>query len=156
MTEPAIYETQQDGYTISTDKARLDVTAIYAYLTNDSYWSHGIPRPIVERGIQGALCFGVYQGDQQVGFARVITDYTTFAYLLDVFILGPYRSRGLGKWLVKTILAHPELQTIRNWMLSTSDAQGLYARFGFTPLEHPEHVMARRDPQAFLRCAGLD
>jgi GNAT superfamily N-acetyltransferase len=151
MIDLPVVECQKDGFTISTDKSRLDVTAIYEYLTGDSYWSHGIPRCIVERSIQGALCFGVYQGEQQVGFARVITDASTFAYLLDVFILGPYRKRGLGKWLVETILAHPQLQTIRSWMLSTWDAQELYARYGFTPLEHPEYMMTRRDPQVFLR-----
>ncbi len=97
------FELQRDGYTISTDKARLDISAIHEYLSERSYWAEGRPREVVERAIENSLCFGVYEGERQAGFARVVTDYATFAWLCDVFILEDYRGRGLGKWLVETI-----------------------------------------------------
>src|SRR5436190_20761112 len=112
MSEPII-QIERNGYTISNDKSRLDVTAIHAYLAR-SYWSPGIPKPVVERAIAGALCFGLFtEAGTQVGFARMITDTATFAYLADVYVLEEHRGKGLGKWLIQTILAHPSLQGLR-------------------------------------------
>ena len=126
------------GFCISTNPARLDVDVIHGYLAQ-SYWAKGIPREIVKRSIRCSLCFGVYEAadpergesERQVGFARVITDRATFAYLADVFVLEGWRRRGLSKWLLETILAHPDLQGLRRFCLGTRDAQGLYARYGF-------------------------
>ncbi len=118
-------------YEISTDKARLDLAMIHDYLSNRSYGAAGIPLSVVKESIENALCFGVYYQGRQVGFARVVTDYATTAYIGDVFVLEPYRGRGLGKRLVKTILDHPELQGLRLWLLGTKDAHGLYGKFGF-------------------------
>ena len=103
MSEPAILEYHKDGYTISTDKTRLDIPVIHSYLSDEAYWSQGIPLEIVERGIKNSLCFGLYQGETQAGFARVISDYASFAYLCDVFILEPFRRQGLGKWLMACV-----------------------------------------------------
>lgn len=125
---------------ISAETNRIDIDFVHTFLTT-SYWAKGISREIVARGIANSLCFGVYIGDQQVGFARVITDRATFAYLSDVFILEGYQGRGLGKRLIEAILAHPELQGLRRWLLATADAHGLYAQFGFEPLAHPEKYM---------------
>lgn len=154
MSEPALFERLLGEYSLSTDRSRLDLPAIHAYLSQESYWSKGIPYEIVARAIQNSLCFGVYKGQTQVGFARVISDYTTFAYLCDVFILEPYRGQGLGKWLVASILEHPSLQGLRNFMLFTWDAHGLYARFGFAPPAHPERIMTRADPDIYRRPAA--
>ncbi len=118
-------------YEISTDKARLDLAMIHDYLSNRSYWALGVPLSVVKESIENALCFGVYYQGRQVGFARVVTDYATTAYIGDVFVLEPYRGRGLGKRLVRTILDHPELQGLRLWLLGTKDAHGLYGKFGF-------------------------
>lgn len=125
---------------ISAETNRIDIDFVHTFLTT-SYWAKGISREIVARSIANSLCFGVYIGDQQVGFARVITDRATFAYLSDVFILEEYQGRGLGKRLIEAILAHPELQGLRRWLLATADAHGLYAQFGFEPLAHPEKYM---------------
>jgi GNAT superfamily N-acetyltransferase len=119
-----------DGYEISTDPTRLDIDAMHAYLTR-SYWSPGIPRDVVERAARGSLCFGVYQGDRQVGLARVVTDHATFAYLCDVYVLEEHRGKGLSKWLMREVMAHPALTGARRVMLGTRDAHGLYARHGF-------------------------
>jgi uncharacterized protein YndB with AHSA1/START domain/GNAT superfamily N-acetyltransferase len=137
----ALVESDRTGeYQISTDKRRLDIGVIHAFLTT-SYWSPGIPRAVVERAIEGSLCFGVYRDDEQVGFARVVTDRATFGYLADVFILEPHRDRGLARRLVQTILAHPDLAGVRRFMLATQDAHRLYRGFGFAALAHPEHIM---------------
>ena len=142
-------ESKRDGYTISTDKSRLDVAAIHAYLTR-SYWSPGIPKAIVERAIRGAMCFGLFDSQgQQVGFARMITDTATFAYLADVYVLEEHRGKGLGKWIVETILAHPSLQGLRRILLATRDAHELYARFGFKPLATPESFMSIHRSNAY-------
>jgi len=133
-------------YTISTDRSRLDVALIHEFLSHRSYWAQGISRGTVERAISHSLCFGVYAGDHQVGFARITTDYAALAYLADVFILEPYRARGLGKWLVECIVNHPELQGLRRWLLATLDAHGLYARYGFEPLTSPERYMVATNP----------
>jgi GNAT superfamily N-acetyltransferase len=129
------------GYKISTDKALLDVDMIYNYLNDESYWAQGIPREKLEKAIANSLCFGVYEGDKQVGFARVITDNATFAYLCDVFILTAFRKKGLSKWLVQTIINHDDVQGLRRWSLATADAQGLYNQFGFTQIIKPERWM---------------
>jgi GNAT superfamily N-acetyltransferase len=138
------------GYTISTDPNRLDRRVIHAFLA-DSYWARGIPRDVLDRAIANSLCFGVYEGALQVGFARVITDKATYAYLADVFVLESHRGKGLGKWLVQVILGHPELSGLRRWALVTRDAHGLYARHGFTALPHPERHMEISDPDVYLR-----
>jgi len=149
MTDHPVIETQRDGYTISTDKARFDVAAIHAYLTR-SYWSPGIPRAVVEKAIAGALCFGLFSEQcNQVGFARMITDCATFAYLADVYVLEEHRGKGLGKWIVETILAHPSLQGLRRILLATRDAHALYARFGFEPLATPESFMSIHRPNVY-------
>jgi GNAT superfamily N-acetyltransferase len=135
-------EWHRGDYTISTDPARVDVTVVHGYLTR-SYWAAGIPQETVRRSIDGSLVFGLYHDAQQIGFARVITDRATFAYLADVFVLESYRGQGLGTWLVATIIAHPELQGLRRWLLATRDAHGLYRLVGFTPLDRPELFMER-------------
>jgi GNAT superfamily N-acetyltransferase len=149
MVEYPIIETQRDGYIISTDKARFDVAAIHAYLTR-SYWSPGIPRAVVEKAIAGALCFGLFSEQRnQVGFARAITDGATFSYLADVYVLEEHRGKGLGKWIVETILAHPSLQGLRRILLATRDAHKLYAQFGFEPLATPESLMSIHRPNVY-------
>ena len=130
-------------YDISTDPRRLQLDAIHAYLTR-SYWSPGIPKELVERAIANSLCFGIYLGQAQVGFARVVTDKATFAYLSDVYVLEEHRGQGLSKRLVETIQAHPELQGLRRFLLATKDAHGLYAQFGFAPPASPENLMEIR------------
>ncbi len=137
----------RDPFTISTDPARLDFDVIHGYLQR-AYWSPGVPREVVEKAARHSLCFGVYEGDGQIGYARVISDYAVFAYLADVFILERYRGQGLGKWLVACVLAHPDLQNLRKWMLATRDAHGLYAQYGFRPLPTPAMIMERRSPDA--------
>lgn len=138
----------KDDYTISTDKDILDILYIHQFLTT-SYWAEGIPVTTVQRSIEGSLCFGVYKGQQQIGFARVISDLATYAYLADVFIDEKHRGKGLSKWLVKEILQYPDLQGIRRFELGTRDAHGLYAQFGFTPLPHPEIFMQIRFPDVY-------
>ncbi len=132
-----------DGYTISDDPDRLDLDMIHGYLARESYWAQGVPRETVARAIQHSLPFGVYRDGAQVGFARVISDRATYAYLEDVFILPAHRGRGLSKWLVATILAHPELQGLRRWALATRDAHGLYRQFGFETVSKPQNRMER-------------
>lgn len=129
------------GFTISTDKSLLDVEMIYNYLSHESYWAKNIPKEKVLRSIENSMCFGVYKDGVQVGFARVTSDKATFAYIADVFITGGFRGLGLSKWLVQTILAHPDLQGLRRWLLATADAHRLYSQFGFLPLTSPERWM---------------
>jgi GNAT superfamily N-acetyltransferase len=129
------------GFMISTDKKLLDVDMIYRYLSEESYWSKHIPFERVKTSIENSMCFGIYKDDKQVGFARMITDKATFAYLCDVFVLEAHRGLSLSKWLVQTILAHPELQGLRRRLLATADAHGLYSQFGFVPLTSPENWM---------------
>ncbi len=124
----------------SSDKTKLNVDFIFNYL-NNSYWGKNRPREIVERSIRNSLCFGVYIKEKQIGFARVITDFSIFAYLVDVFIVDEFKGNGIGKKLIETILNYPELKTIKKWMLSTSDAQEFYKHFGFTALKNPQKVM---------------
>lgn len=140
----------RDGFTVSCDPAKLDLTVVATFL-GDSYWAKGIPVETVRRSIEGSLCFALLAGERQVGFARVITDRTTIAYLGDVFVLPAHRGMGLGKWLVECVLAHPELQGLRRWVLVTLDAHGLYQQFGFQPLARPDRFMERHDPQVYSR-----
>jgi GNAT superfamily N-acetyltransferase len=142
--ETTVNEWSCGEYTISTDKERLDLKAVHGFLSRGSYWARGIPLETVVRSVEHSLSFGVYNAHQQVGFARVITDYATFGYIADVFILTPFRGQGLGKWLMRTILSHPELQGLRSWMLATRDAHELYRKVGFDALPNPERWMARR------------
>jgi GNAT superfamily N-acetyltransferase len=145
-------EWKRESFTISTDRERLDRKTIHDFLRN-SYWARGIPRGVVDRSIENALCFGLYEGEKQVGFARVITDYATFAYLSDVFVLESHRGRGLSKWLMEVVLGHPDLQNLRRWTLATRDAHGLYEQFGFRPLSNPERLMEIVDMDIYLRNA---
>ena len=135
-------------YEISTDKQRLDVAAIHGYLAQ-SYWSPGVTRDVIERAIEGSLCFGVFHQDKQVGFARVVTDKATFAYLADVFILEPHRGKGLSKRLMESVFAHPDLQGLRRFLLATKDAHGLYKQFGFTELANPARFMEIHKPDVY-------
>ena len=139
------YEVQQNDFCISTDKSKLDINIIYDYLCNESYWAKNIPVQIVQRSIEGSYCFGLYVTENsitmQIGFARVITDCATFAYLADVFVLETYRGKGLSKWMMKTIMVCPDLQGLRRWLLATKDAHGLYLQFGFAALDKPERIM---------------
>ena len=145
------------GYTISDDPVRLDLDVIHRYLSAESYWAKGIPRETVARSVAGSLCFGVYVDDDQrepgtspqVGFARVITDRATFAWLADVFVLPAHRGRGLSKQLLAAILAHPELQGLRRFMLATADAHGLYRQFGWKEPARPQSLLERRREQAY-------
>lgn len=139
---------ERGGFAISTDPERLDRSLVHDFLRG-SYWANGIPREIVDRSIDNAISFGVYEGDRQVGFARVISDRATFAYLSDVFIVESHRGRGLGVWLMEVVMGHPDLQNLRRWILATRDAHGLYRRFGFTDLAHPERIMEIVDPDAY-------
>lgn len=153
--DPAPLRWQRNGFTIDTDRARVDLDVVHGFLT-ECYWAKGIPRDVVKRSIDGALCFGIYrEGEgaraEQVGFARVITDFATYAYIGDVFVLEPWRGLGLSKWLMECITAHPELQGLRRWVLATRDAHGLYRQFGFTGIQHPERWMHRWDPDVYTR-----
>jgi len=134
-------EWTRGAYAINTDKARLDVAAIHAYLSEQSYWARNIPRQLVEKSIANSLCYGIYLGREQAGFGRVITDYATFGYFSDIFVLEPHRGKGLSKWLVECILTDPEFRPLRNWTLYTKDAHGLYAGFGFGAPGDPASVM---------------
>jgi GNAT superfamily N-acetyltransferase len=145
------YEIRNGDLLISTDKALLDRGFIHQFLSERSYWAGGISRETVNRAIENSLCFGVYQAGQPAGFARVVTDYATFAWLADVFIDESRRARGLGKQLVGAVLAHPQLAGLRRTLLGTRDAHGLYARFGFGPLEHVERFMQIQNPLAYQR-----
>ena len=135
-------EVCRDHFTISTDPARLDMDAIADMLTR-AYWAKGRTREVIARYLQHSLTFGVYDGTNQIGLARVVTDYTTFAYLCDVFIHEDYRGRGLGKWVMETVHAHPELQGLRRWLLATRDAHSLYEQYGWTLLANPEGWMEK-------------
>jgi GNAT superfamily N-acetyltransferase len=144
MNKP-VYESRRDSFLISTDPARLQLEAICEFLAR-SYWANNRPKEVIARSIINSLCFGVYDGEEQVGFARVITDYATYAWLCDVFIHENYRGRGLGKWLMACVLAHPDLQSPKRWALATQDAHGFYRQFGFSAIQHPEKLMERVIP----------
>lgn len=137
-----IQEWQRGEYSISTDVNRLDLGVIHQFLAT-SYWAEGLPLEVLQRSIQNSLVFGIYKDKQQIGFARVVTDYSTFAYLADVFVWESFRGQGLGKWLIQTIISHPELQGLRRWLLATKDAHELYRQFGFTELLNPDRFMEK-------------
>jgi GNAT superfamily N-acetyltransferase len=135
-------------YVISTDQTRFNVPLIHEFLRS-SYWAENIPLAVVEKSMRHSLCFGAFCGSEQVAFARVISDFATFAYLADVFVVPAHRRRGVSKLMVRSILDHPELQGLRRLLLFTKDAHGLYARFGFQPLKHPEDVMSLHHPDVY-------
>ena len=141
-------EWTRDRLTVTTDKARLDRSVIHAFLRT-SYWAENIPLSVVDKAIDNSLCFGLLDEDRQIGFARVITDSATFAYLADVFVLPEHRGRGLGTWLVECTVSHPELQGLRRRLLGTRDAHGLYEKFGFTPLRRPQTFMEIFNPDVY-------
>jgi GNAT superfamily N-acetyltransferase len=137
-----------DGIVVDTDPNRLDLSVVHGFLAG-SYWARGIPFDAVERSVKNSLCFGLYDGELQIGFARLITDQATFAYLADVFVVESHRGRGLGKLLMSAVVAHPSVQGLRRWLLATRDAHELYARYGFKPLAAPERFMELHAPDVY-------
>lgn len=146
MTAAREREWQRGEYTVSTDNNRLDIRTIHDFMANRSYWALGRPIETMQRALDNSLNFGLYKDQQQIGFARVVTDYATFAWIADVFVLPAHRGKGLSKWLMELILSHPDLQGFCRWVLATKDAHNLYARFGFIALHRPERWMERPDP----------
>jgi GNAT superfamily N-acetyltransferase len=144
-------EWRRGEYQISTDPARLDLRLIHGFLAGSSYWARDVPADVIARALAHSFCFGLYAPAGQIGLARVVTDRATFAYLADVFVLPEQRGHGLSKWLMETVVAHPELQGLRRFLLNTRDAHGLYRQFGFTSLAHPEWAMERFDPDVYAR-----
>lgn len=142
MTNNQTYEIYYGEYFFSTNPERLQLDVIAGFL-KQSYWAATRPLDLIKRTLETSLCFGVYHGSLQVGFARVVTDYASVAWLCDVFIDTPYRGRGLGKLLIQTIVTHPDLQTVRRWTLNTRDAHELYRKFGFSELREPKYSMER-------------
>ena len=140
---------RQGEYEIDTDKRRLDIAAIHRFLSKESYWAPNRTLEQTLTAIENSLCFGLYKGREQVGFARVITDKATFAYIGDVYVLEAHRGQGLSKWLMKTIIEQPDLQGLRRWLLATRDAHGLYEQYGFCVLVHPDRWMERPAPDAY-------
>lgn len=145
-------ETVYNGeYSISTDQSKFDLAVIHNYLANESYWAQHIPMETVQKMIANSLSFGVFHRHEQIGFARMITDKTVFAYLADVFILPAYRGQGLSKWLMQTIISHPDLQGLRRILLVTSDAHGLYEKFGFELIKNPDKFMHIHNPDVYTK-----
>ncbi len=142
MSRPT-WERFKDEYVISTDPSRLDVSLIHTFLSQSSYWAQNRSLERVILSIENSLNFGLYHDERQIGFARIVTDYATFAWLADVFIIEDYRGHGLGKWLIETVVGHPALQVLRRWVLATRDAHGLYGQFGFVELRQPHSWMER-------------
>lgn len=142
-------EWQNGEFTVSTDRRRLRIDLIHKYLSEESYWARERTFEQTATAIKNSLPFGLYKGENQIGFARVVTDYATFAYLGDVFVLPEYQGRGLSKFLMQTILAHPDLQNFRRWILATRDAHALYEKYEFAALRHPERWMERTAPNAY-------
>ena len=140
----------KDGYLVSTDKSKIDVETVHHFLSR-SYWAENIPLDVVRKSIENSLCFGIYHEEKLVGFARAISDFATFAYLADVFILPEERGKGLSKWLLAIILEHPQLQALRRFTLATRDAHSLYAQFGFSLFDKPERWMQKHDPDVYKR-----
>lgn len=144
------YQTwQRDKFEISTDKARLQIDVIQQFLANESYWASTRTLEQTKIAIENSVCFGIYDAEKQVGFARVVSDFATFAYIGDVFVLSDYRGHGLSKWLMEAMLEHPDLQGLRRWILATKDAHGLYSQFGFHGLKFPERWMELPAPNAY-------
>lgn len=148
-----VYEVRDKMYSITTDSSKLDVNVIHKYLSEESYWAKGIPKHVVEKSIANSLCFGLFYDEEQIGFARLITDKATFAYLADVFVLETHRGKGLSKWLMQTIQAHPDVQNLRRWLLTTKDAHGLYEQTGWTkvPDDYVYRLMMRHNPDVYLK-----
>lgn len=142
-------EWQRENFIISTDKSKLNISYIHHFLANESYWAAGVPLSIVKKSIKNSLCLGIYDGEKQVGFARIITDEATFGYLADVFVDTAYRGRGLSKWLMEIISHLPFTKFLRNFMLGTKDAHKLYEQFGFTTLKAPERYMQVHQPNIY-------
>lgn len=136
-------------YEIDTDRMRLDLAAIHRFLSKESYWAQNRTMEQTLTAVENSQCFGLYRGKQQVGFARVITDRATFAYIGDVYVVDEHRGKGLSKWLMKVIIEQPDLQNLRRWVLATRDAHGLYQQFEFAPLRHPDRWMERTAPDAY-------
>jgi GNAT superfamily N-acetyltransferase len=141
---------QKENFFVSTDKSKLDIDYIHQFISH-SYWASNIPIETLQRSIDGSMCFGLYDDEKQIGFARVITDKATFGYLADVFVDERYRGKGLGIWMMSVIMSHPDLQGFRNWMLGTRDAHGLYKKFGFTQLDQPERIMRKNNPEVYKK-----
>lgn len=142
-------EIERDGFQISTDGSRLDLDAIHEFLSKESYWAKNRTREQTQTAIKNSICFGLYHGDRQLGFARVVSDQATFAYVGDVYVIEEFRGRGLSKWLMQVIVEHPDLQGLRRWVLATRDAHGLYKQFEFDELRHPIRWMERTAPDAY-------
>ena len=142
-------ESENGEFAISTDKTRLQFGVIQSFLANDSYWAQRRTPEQTRIAIENSICFGLYHHDRQIGFARVVSDQATFAYLGDVFVIEEFRGRGLSKWLMEVIVAHPDLQGLRRWVLATRDAHGLYEKSGFGPLVHPDRWMELTAPDAY-------
>ncbi len=142
---------RKDEFCISTDKTKLDVDSIHEFLSTRAYWCLNIPKDKVQLAIQNSLCFGVYNDEKQIGLARVISDFSTIAYLGDVYIIDGYRGKGLSKWLMETIMCYPELQGLRRWILLTGDAHGLYRQFGWTDIADPSKWMEMHNKSVYAR-----
>lgn len=140
---------KRDNFEIDDDASRLDVAAIHDFLSNRSYWAGERTREQTETAIANSICFGVYDGDRQIGFGRVVSDKSTFAYVGDVYIIEEFRGQGLSKWLMKVMVDHPDLQGLRRWVLATKDAHGLYEKYGFHEFVHPKRWMERPAPNAY-------
>ncbi len=140
---------QKDGFTISTNPLLLNVPYLHHYLSVKSYWAQNIPVEIVQKSIEGSCCFGLYQNEKQIGFARVITDFATYGYLCDVFVDEAFRGLGLSKWMMAVVHEHPQLQGFRNWALGTKDAHGLYEQFGYVMHPEPFRVMRKSNPDVY-------
>ncbi|TJY35968.1 GNAT family N-acetyltransferase [Pontimicrobium aquaticum] len=145
-----IRESHKSEYTISTDKNKLDISGIHEFLSNETDWSKGIPLDTLKVSIENSLNFGLYYKGKQIGYARIISDYSTIAYLGDVFVLKEYRGNGLSKWLINEIIEHPNLQGLRRWILLTDTAEWLYKKFGFNQLLNPESYMEKHNPNVYL------
>jgi GNAT superfamily N-acetyltransferase len=150
-SKPAIQEHHRNGFTVSTERSRLDVDFIHDFLAQKSYWAAEVPREVVERSLRNSLCFGLYQGCKQIGLARVVTDYATFAYVCDVFVDAAHRRSGLGTWLMECVMAQPSLPELRRIMLATKDAHELYRRFGFAELVQPQKLMEIHRPNVYQK-----
>lgn len=144
-------EWQRDKYRVSDDRALIDLGVVHRFLAVESYWARGVPEAVIARAVAHSLCFGMYQGETQVGFARVVTDLSTFGYLCDVFVEGSHRGKGLGKWLVECVLGHPDMQGLRRMSLMTSDAHELYRARGFKPMADPTLYMEIHRPDVYQR-----
>jgi GNAT superfamily N-acetyltransferase len=147
------YEVVDGLYRITTDVSKLNIDVIHTFLSEESYWAKEIPKHIVEKAIANSLCFGLFYKDEQIGFARLVTDKATFAYLADVFVLKEHRGKGLSKWLMRTIQSHPELQNLRRWLLTTKDAHGLYEQLGWQKpdADYAYRFMMRNKPDIYKK-----